>query len=239
MPPHLIASSPAATPESSIERNQRLSETDSLFERVAWLYAFCRENVFRDDSELIVSVLWPKGDPIANTSVLELGCGPGFYSRKLARRFGQISVTGIDRSEEQISLARARARNEAIRNCAFERVNALQIPLQDAQFDVVIASRLFTVLRYPERAISEMYRMLKPGGRCFVAEPRYAFSASVPLLAMWLLARCFHSHNGYREPKRATVYSDVEFFALFATQPWQSVQKWRKGRYQYLLCQKP
>ena len=239
MPPDLIASPPAAAPEQSIDRKAALAQPDSLFEQVAWLYAFCRENVFQDDSDQIVSVLWPKGEPEPGTRVLELGCGPGFYSRRLARRFGQIAVTGIDRSEGQISRARARARNERIRNCVFERVNALKIPWDDGQFDVVITSRLFTILRHPERAISEMYRVLKPGGRCFIAEPRYSFSASIPLMAMWLLARSLHSHNGYCEPRTATVYSDTDFASLFATQPWQSVQTWRKGRYQYALCQKP
>jgi len=33
-----------------------------------------------------------------------------------------------------------------------------------------------------------MFRVLKPGGRCFIAEPRHVFWASIPLMAMWLLA---------------------------------------------------
>src|SRR6476619_8052711 len=72
--------------------------TDSLFERVAWLYAFCREHLFRDDTKRMVSALWPTQTPGDGTRVIELGCGPGFYSRKLARRFPQIIATGIDRS---------------------------------------------------------------------------------------------------------------------------------------------
>jgi arsenite methyltransferase len=238
MPPDTIVTTPAAAPHSPASRRPRTGEeTDSLFEHVAWLYAFCRENVFRDDTDQIVSTLWPNDEPPPGTTVLELGCGPGFYSRKLAQRFPQISVTGVDRSEGQISRARERAHSEAIHNCVFERVNALEIPCDDALFDVIIASRLFTILRDPECAVAEMYRVLKAGGRCFVAEPRFGFSASIPLLAMWLLARSLHSRNGYREPRKAAVYSDRDFQALFATQPW-NVKTWRKGRYQYALCQK-
>src|SRR5438105_13080299 len=35
------------------------------------------------------------------------GCGPGFYSRKLARRFPRIAVTGVDRSESQVRSERS------------------------------------------------------------------------------------------------------------------------------------
>src|SRR5438309_9860990 len=80
--------------------------TDSLFERVAWLYAFCRERLFRDDTDLIIAALWQNQTPPPGIKVVELGCGPGFYSRKLARRFPQIAVIGVDRSESQLRSAR-------------------------------------------------------------------------------------------------------------------------------------
>ena len=101
------------------------TSTDSLFERVAWLYAFCREHLFRDDTKRIVSTVWPNGSPQTGTKVIELGCGPGFYSRKIAHRFPQISVIGVDRSPSQIRTARERAAVKNLNNCVFERVNAL------------------------------------------------------------------------------------------------------------------
>src|SRR5690242_16579537 len=90
--------------------------TDSLFERVAWLYAFCRERLFRDDTERMISALWNGQAPERGTKVVELGCGPGFYSRRLARRFPGIVVTGVDRSHNQIQVARERAEAENIAN---------------------------------------------------------------------------------------------------------------------------
>src|SRR5437016_13768125 len=82
--------------------------TDSLFECVAWLYAFCRERLFRDDTDRIISALWAKRTPGSGDRVIELGCGPGFYSRKLAERYPDIAVTGVDRSERQLCWARQR-----------------------------------------------------------------------------------------------------------------------------------
>src|SRR5260370_34821335 len=84
-----------------------------------------------------------------------------------------------------------------------------------------------------------MYRVLNPGGRCFVAEPRYALWASIPLFAMWLLAGVTHSRNGYREPQHGAVFSTSAFETLFAAQPWNQRTIWTDGRYQYALCEKP
>lgn len=221
-----------AISETSVE------STDSLFERVAWLYAFCREHVFRDDIDRIVTALWKSQPPTSGLSVIELGCGPGFYSRKLAQRFPDIMVTGVDRSESQIRTARQRAAAANVVNCVFQRVNALALPSEDASFDVLIASRIFTVLPDHHRAVGEMFRVLKPGGRCFIAEPRHALWASIPLTTMWLLARLIHSGNGYREPNKATVFGTDAFAELFKRQPWKSVRIWQDGRYQYALCQK-
>jgi arsenite methyltransferase len=240
MPPDVIAAASHETAKQAAIVEQRVGHepSDSLFEQVAWVYAFCRERIFRDDTERIIAALWPDSRPMSGTTLIELGCGPGFYSRKLARRFAEISATGVDRSESQLCWARRRADNEGLRNCIFQRVNALKIPYDPSSFDVLIASRLFTVISDARRTIAEVHRVLKPGGRCFIAEPRYGFWASLPLFAMWLLASTTHSHNGYREPRKATVYSGNEFANLFASQPWKHVKIWRDGRYQYALCQK-
>jgi arsenite methyltransferase len=212
--------------------------SDSLFEHFAWLYIFCREKLFRDDTERMIAALWPTGKPSAGERMIELGCGPGFYSCGLAERFRQISLLGVDRSPKQLSWARRKRDTLGLNNCRFQSDNVLELSHPDGSFDVLIASRLFTVLPSRRRAVAEMYRVLKPGGRCFVAEPRWAFWASIPLFTMWLLAGLTHFRNGYREPSRARVLSIREMNRLFSTQPWRKVETWRDGRYQYALCEK-
>jgi arsenite methyltransferase len=248
MPPNAVAT-PEVVDRSMRQRGESpgrtsvvsrapIESTDSLFERVAWLYAFCRERLFRDDTNRMISALWSAQAPAHGIRVIELGCGPGFYSRKLAQRFPQITVIGVDRSESQLRSARQRAAAQNVNNCVFERVNALALPSADASFDILIASRIFTILPDHNRAVAEMFRVLKVGGRCFIAEPRHEFLASIPLTAMWLLARMIHSGNGYREPKKATVLEAESFTKLFRQQPWKSVRIWQDGRYQYAVCEK-
>lgn len=229
----------AASPmETELNGYPARDQTESLFEQVAWLYVFCREKLFRDDTDRISAALWPNGAPLAGTKMIELGCGPGFYSCRFASRFPELAVVGVDRSDRQLTWARERARTFGLTNCHFERVNVLDIPCEDSHFDVLIASRLFTVLPEREEAIAEMHRVLRPGGRCFIAEPRHAFRASVPLVAMWILARATHFHNGYREPRKAVTLAGAEFRRLFATQPWRECKCWQDSRYQYALCEK-
>lgn len=213
-------------------------EPDSLFERFGWIYIFCREKIFRDDTERMIRTLWPAREPCADSEVLELGCGPGFYSRSLARHFPRISMLGIDSSKRLVNYARAKARQSDLRNCAFEWGNVLDLPQADNSFSEIIASRLFTILPERKRAVAEMFRVLSPGGKCFVAEPRSAFSASIPLLTMRMLARLTRYSGEYREPVKATALPHHHFRALFATQPWLRLKTWRAGRYQYALCEK-
>jgi arsenite methyltransferase len=211
---------------------------DSLFEHFAWLYIFCRKKLFHDDTERMIGALWPNGKPAPGEKIIELGCGPGFYSCGLAERFREISVVGIDRSPSQLSWAREKRNALGLNNCRFQSDNVLELSHPDASFDVLIASRLFTVPPSRRRAVAEMYRVLRPGGRCFIAEPRWAFWASIPLFTMWVLAGLTHFRNGYREPSRARVLATREMNRLFATQTWRKIETWRDGRYQYALCEK-
>lgn len=217
-------------------------DADSLFERFHWLYAFCREHLFRDDTQQIAVGLWPDAAPPPQTRLLEIGCGPGFYSRQLASRFAQLHVTGVDRALGQLSCARKRATDQKLDNCYFEKADVLSLKWPHAAFHAVVASRLFTILPEREQALAEMHRVLRGGGRCFIAEPRSLLRAAVPLHAMWLLARligfCRETPGSYREPRRVAIMSNREFGALIASQPWGSVRHWHDAWYQYAICEK-
>jgi trans-aconitate methyltransferase len=250
-PPRFAASTLTAEPtDLSTERQSefstvtrtppaRIPEADeSLFDRLAWVYVFFREKIFRDDTERMVAQLWRDGAPEAGTRMIELGCGPGFYSCGFAARFPQISVLGVDRAARQLECAQRKARKQRLQNCRFESDDVLDLSHSDDSFDVLLAARLFTVLPNQHRAVAEMHRVLCSGGRCIVAEPRYAFWASLPLRVMRLLARLTGSSQHCREPRRAIVLSPREFRNLFTSQPWRSVTVWQDGRYQYALCEK-
>lgn len=217
-------------------------EPGSLFDRFPRVYAFCREYLFRDHTRQIVGGLWPEGTPPAGSRLLELGCGPGFYARRLAARFAGLRVTGIDRAEGQLHLARSRAEARRLANCSFEWGDALALARPAGAVDAIVASRLCTILPARERALAEMHRVLRPGGRCFIAEPRSPLWTAAPLRLLWLLAGLATLHGAgcgaYREPRRAMVLTVEEFGALVESQPWARVRRWHDARYHYAVCEK-
>ena len=227
-------------PTSGGERTE--AEPVSLFDRFPWIYSSCREWFFRDHTRQIVAALWPSGAPGAHESVLEIGCGPGFYARRLARRFADLRVIGLDRSVAQLGHARHRATTQGLTNCRFMEGDVRALAQRSGTVDAIVVSRLFTVLPEREQALSEMYRVLGSGGRCFIAEPRSRFWTALPLRALWIAAIVARALRGerisYREPARATVLTTEAFATLVASQPWQAVDCWQDRQYHYAVCEK-
>jgi ubiquinone/menaquinone biosynthesis C-methylase UbiE len=96
--------------------------------------------------------------------VLDIGCGSGSMSRLIAGSFPQAEVVGVDLREQYLDFARARARDEGIRNLTFRHGDVFALPFPDASFDVVWSKYLLQWLREPKSALAEMKRVTKPGG---------------------------------------------------------------------------
>jgi demethylmenaquinone methyltransferase / 2-methoxy-6-polyprenyl-1,4-benzoquinol methylase len=105
--------------------------------------------------------------------VLDVATGTGDLALELARRVDpRGEVVGIDFSERMLQLAcdKARAHRAVQANVRFERANALALPFADADFaaaTVAFGARNFSDL---ERGLSEMARVVRPGGRVVVLE---------------------------------------------------------------------
>jgi SAM-dependent methyltransferase len=98
-------------------------------------------------------------------SVLELGCGAGYFTRELAR--SGADIVAIDVSPELLEIARA---NSAAPNVRYEIQNAYDLSYPDAAFDSVVGSSVLHHLEIKE-ALREIYRVLKPGGTIWFTEP--------------------------------------------------------------------
>jgi arsenite methyltransferase len=213
---------------------------ESLFEGGSWFYALCREYLFRDHTPEIARALFPNGGPDPGTHVLELGCGPGFYACRLSQEYPQIHTTGVDLSRRLIARAKSRAASRSLQNCTFAHGDVHTLPDADNSIDAVVVSRLFLVVTDPEAVLDEIFRILRPGGRCFMAEPTSGFRTRIPLSCMWLLARLTNTPAGkYREPRQADVMTATDFATLIESQPWGKIDLQYDGWYQYAVCEKP
>lgn len=212
---------------------------DSLFERLAWFYALCREYLFRDHTEEIAHSLFPPQGPPPGTRLLELGCGPGFYACRLSEEFPNLRTTGVDLSFSLIQRARDRAAARRLSNCSFQRADAHSLPYASGSIDCIVVSRLFLIVPDKEGIVREIFRVLKPRGLCFIAEPTSGFRTRLPLALMWLLARLTTSAAGkYREPQQADVMSRPAFATLIHSQPWAEANLQYDGWYQYAVCER-
>jgi arsenite methyltransferase len=220
------------------------AEEQSLFDRCWWLYAVCREHLFADHTEQIARAFHSViADPYTHASglprrrhLLEVGCGPGFYSRRFAALFPHLEVTGIDTCEHLLTRARNLAARARLGNCRFLKADALSLAEFPGEVDAILASRLFLILANRDLALRAMFRTLRPGGICFVAEPTSITRAQLPLWAMRRVAAL----GGARilDPTRCEVLSGAQFQHFIATQPWREVRLWQDRRYQYALCEK-
>ena len=216
-----------------------LPQPDSLFERLSWFYALCREYLFRDHTPEIVRALFPHDAPAPGTKLLELGCGPGFYACRISEELPAIHTTGIDLSHSLIERATARARSLDLRNCTFQHADAHHLPYDSGSIDAIVVSRLFLIVPDKEGIVDEIFRVLAPHGRCFIAEPTSGFRTRLPLAVMWLLSRLTTSPAGkYREPRQADVMSRTDFEALIRSRPWGYLHLEHDSWYQYAICQK-
>ena len=98
-----------------------------------------------------------------NLRVLDMGCGPGFFSIILAR--AGYRVTAADYTPAMLDEARANARTEGVeQTIVFCRMDAENLEVASDTFDVVVSRNLTWNLPHPERAYAEWLRVLKPGG---------------------------------------------------------------------------
>jgi ubiquinone/menaquinone biosynthesis C-methylase UbiE len=109
--------------------------------------------------------------------VLDAGCGTGLTALRIAARHPGCAVHGIDISPGMIAAARKNAKGKAV--AADFRVGSITaLPYPDASFDAVITNIMFHHLDLEEkrRAVFEVARVLKAGGRYISAEfgPRAA-----------------------------------------------------------------
>ena len=147
-----------------------------------------------------------------------------------------MQITGVDLSNRLLSRAKDRADLRRLKNCHFVKANVLALSQSMEPVDAIIASRLLMVVGDRAQAMREIFSALRPGGRCFIAEPTSALRAMLPLSCMWLVTRMMGDWSTRFQSGRAAVLKRDEFQSLIATQPWGTVSVWQDNWYQYAVC---
>lgn len=110
----------------------------------------------------------------APARLLEIGFGSGGLIAMALKRWPACAVAGIDPTADMIKMARARFSRPAFaKRVELRRASADAIPFAPSCFDAVVAVNSFQFWSPPERAMSEVARVLKPGGRLVMALRRH------------------------------------------------------------------
>ncbi len=154
-------------------------------------------DVLCDEYDLIAAEL-----PLENAQVLELGCGKAEKTRTIAQagKVAAIVALEVDAIQHAQNLQIADLPNVSFRHGAAEA-----IPEADASFDIVM---MFKSLHHVptdrmDLALSEIWRVLKPGGLAWISEPVYAGEFNEIL-------RLFHDEKAVREAAFAAVRRSVD-----------------------------
>ena len=113
-------------------------------------------------------------------SVLDIGSGPGTITVDLAQRVAPGRVTGIDAVDSVVDQARAHAAANGVTNVEFATGDAYHLEFPDDTFDIVHAHQVLQHLGDPIAVLTEMRRVVKPGGVVAVREVDYGGSIWSP-----------------------------------------------------------
>jgi ubiquinone/menaquinone biosynthesis C-methylase UbiE len=136
-----------------------------LYDLTVWLAMFGKERAFRD--KLLQLARIGTGE-----RVLDVGCGTGTLAIAAKQKVGPSgAVHGVDASPEMLSRAEKKAKKAGV-EVLFKNSLAEAIPFPDGAFDVVLNTVMLHHLPQKPRhqCVSEIRRVLKPGGRALVVD---------------------------------------------------------------------
>ena len=122
--------------------------------------------------------IWPQEEPIfarhtlGSGAALDVGCGTGEITARLAEKFPQATFTGVDLEEAHLARARVRCAPFASR-VRFEKGDALALPFAGATFDLVVCRHLIQAVPDAARVLAEVHRVLRPAGRIHLIAEDY------------------------------------------------------------------
>ena len=100
--------------------------------------------------------------------VLDVGPGPGFLSREMADLVGPGGrVVGVDSSEAMVASARERC---ASAWAEFHLGDATALPIDRSSMDAVVGTQVYQYVRDTPKALAEIHRVLRPGGRAVIVD---------------------------------------------------------------------
>lgn len=175
--------------------------------------------------------------------VLEVGCGEGYGTSVLSQ--GPQDVTGIDIDQQTIDAANQTYGSD---NCRFRLFDGEIIPFSNNEFDVIVSFQVIEHVPDDKQFLSEIWRVLKPGGKFYVATPNREYRLK-PGQKPWnifhlreysadqfarLVSLIFHNYKlygVYATPEVQRIETDRVYSNRFRTPFRQIIRLWQRIKY--------
>jgi ubiquinone/menaquinone biosynthesis C-methylase UbiE len=110
---------------------------------------------------------------VSKGKILDMGTGPGRLPVKIALKNPNLEVYGVDLSDAMIKIAELNAIKAGVsQRVEFKVGSVYSLPYENDFFDMVVSTLSFHHWSEPIIGLNEIYRVLKPGGECWIYEIR-------------------------------------------------------------------
>jgi demethylmenaquinone methyltransferase/2-methoxy-6-polyprenyl-1,4-benzoquinol methylase len=154
----------------------------AMFDRIAGTYDTANRAI-----SLGMDIGWRKRTiemlaPTEEGLYLDVGTGTGDLAMELLTQVPKAQVQAIDPSEKMLAVARDKALKLGVsRRPKFQNADALNLPMPGEIFDGIVCGFCFRNIEHRQKALGEMFRVMKPGGKLLILEATYPESALVRL----------------------------------------------------------
>jgi ubiquinone/menaquinone biosynthesis C-methylase UbiE len=143
-----------------MQTNKRIKEEKKYWDKLAPDYDQFIEKTWKVYASLLIDKI---SQDVKGDIVLDVAAGTGLVALKVAERASK--VYGIDISEPMIEEAKKKAKEMGIKNVEFSVNDAYALPFDNDMFDTVICNNALHNMKEPQKALSEIRRVLKQGCR--------------------------------------------------------------------------
>jgi demethylmenaquinone methyltransferase/2-methoxy-6-polyprenyl-1,4-benzoquinol methylase len=229
---------PILAVESRQLSSKQKERTNNVYSRLAGVYSFFR---IKDGLNTLLDLM-----EIENgNNILDIGTGPGLYALHIAKNWPSCTVHGLDPCERFLEIARKKAAKQDTGNLHFAVGDAEQMHFGDEVFERVLVSSALVLIPDKKRAISETYRVLKPGGIAVFKELLHKwFIRKEVFYVFWKLyiKTLGLYHKEIRGVKRSdyegTKFTEDDMRKLLEESPFTNYSVLTKGTRLYAVCRK-
>jgi ubiquinone/menaquinone biosynthesis C-methylase UbiE/DNA-binding transcriptional ArsR family regulator len=142
---------------------KRQDKTRAFFDDVAGRFgrSYVPGKSWKSVAEALLKLMQPM-------VIADLGAGEGAFSLLLAQRAKK--VIAVDSSARMVEVGQHQAKGQGVKNLEYRLGDMEEVPINDAEVDLVFFSQSLHHALHPERAVAEAWRILKPGGRIAILD---------------------------------------------------------------------